>query len=84
MRTDKKLWRNRKTRKELAWRLQSENPVWRWFIHTPQESMWAIVRMTWRCDRTAIRNRCVGSSQKPSRQLASGTYLCAATRNRDV
>jgi len=26
MRTDKKLWRNRKARKELARRLQSENP----------------------------------------------------------
>jgi hypothetical protein len=26
MKTDKKLWRNRKTRKELARRLQSENP----------------------------------------------------------
>ena len=26
MRTDKKLWRNRKGRKELARRLQSENP----------------------------------------------------------
>jgi len=26
MRTDKKLWRNRKVRKELARRLQSENP----------------------------------------------------------
>jgi hypothetical protein len=26
MRTDKKLWRNRKARKELARQLQSENP----------------------------------------------------------
>ena len=26
MRTDKKLWRNRKERKELARRLQSDNP----------------------------------------------------------
>jgi len=28
MRADKKLWRNRKTRKELARPLQSENPGW--------------------------------------------------------
>jgi hypothetical protein len=26
MKTDKRLWRNRKAKKELAWRLQSENP----------------------------------------------------------
>jgi hypothetical protein len=27
--------------------------------------MWAIVRITWRCDRTVIRNRCGGSSASP-------------------
>jgi transposase len=33
MRTEKKLWRNRKARKELARRLQSENPGWE-VVHT--------------------------------------------------
>ena len=34
------------------------------------ESMWAIVRTTRRCDRTAICNRCAGSSA--SQQICIG------------
>ena len=62
MRTEKKLWRNRKARKELARRLQSETQVWKWCIRTPRESMWATVRITWPHDRIAIRNGCDDSS----------------------
>jgi len=60
MRTEKKLWRNRKARKELARRLQSENPGLEGVhpqaagIDVDNSAHW------WRCDRTVIRNRCVG------------------------
>ena len=60
MRTDKKLWRNRKLKKELARRLQSENPGLEWSIHTPQGLMRAMERTTWRCGQTVIHIRCAG------------------------
>jgi hypothetical protein len=46
VRTDKMLWRNRKGKKELARRLQSENPGLEVVHPTPQESMWAMERIT--------------------------------------
>ena len=62
MNTDKKLWRNRKAKKELARRLQSENPGLEVVHPNAAESMWATKLTTWRCARTVIRNQCVASS----------------------
>ena len=65
MRTDEKLWRNRKAKKELARRLQSENPGLEVVHPHAAGSMWATERTTWQCDRTVIRNRCADSSVSP-------------------
>lgn len=62
MRTDKKRWRNRKARKELARRLQSENPGLEVVIRSPRESMWAMALTMSQCAQNGIHNRCDGSS----------------------
>jgi len=65
MRTDKKLWRNRKARKELARRLQSENPGLE-VVHPHAAGIdVATVRITWPYDRIVMRNRCADSSASP-------------------
>jgi hypothetical protein len=62
MSTDKKLWRNRKAKKEQRDGCSRRTPVWRWFIHTPRESTWAMVRITWPYDRTGTRSWYADSS----------------------
>jgi hypothetical protein len=55
MRTDKKLWRNRKAKKKLARRLQSENPGLE-VVHAHAAGIdIGNVRITWRCLR--LRHR---------------------------
>jgi len=65
MKTDKKLWRNRKARKNWRGGCNRRIQVWRWSIHTPQGSMWATAPTMWRCDRTVMRNRYADSSASP-------------------
>jgi hypothetical protein len=55
MTADKKLWRNRKERKQWARRLQSEDPGGN-PPHMRRESMWAIAPITSRYDRSGTRN----------------------------
>jgi hypothetical protein len=62
MTIDKKLWQNRKQRKELVGDCDRRTQAWRWSIPTLRVSMWAIVRITLPCGRTAIQNRCADSS----------------------
>ena len=55
MRTGKKLWRNRKAKKELARLLQSENPGLE-VVHTHAARIdTGNVRITWRCLRLRRR-----------------------------
>ena len=63
MTADKKLWRNRKERKEWTLRLQSEDPVLEVVHpHAAGGSMWAIARNTSRYGRTENRNQYAGLS----------------------
>ena len=60
MRTDEKLWRNRKGKKELARRLRSENPGLE-VVHPHAAGIdGAMERTTWRCGQTVIHSRCAG------------------------
>ena len=70
MRIDKKQWRTERRGRNWRGGCDRRTRAWRWSIHTPRESMWAIVRITWRCDQTAIRNQCGDSSA--SQQICIG------------
>jgi len=63
MRTDEKLWRNRKGKKELARRLQSENPGLE-VVH-PHAAGIDVGNGAHRCGQTVIPNQCVDSSASP-------------------
>jgi hypothetical protein len=67
MRTEKKLWRNRKARKELARRLQSENPGWKWCIRTPRESMWRSQPSYWKKWKMRRLRKCLKRMERPMR-----------------
>jgi transposase len=51
---------NRKQRKELARRLRSEDPAWRWSIPTPPALTWVTARTTWRSGPIGTRIPCAG------------------------
>ena len=62
MRTNKKLWRNRKARKELARRLQSENPGLE-VVHPHAAGIdVGNSAITWPYDRIVILNPCADLS----------------------